>query len=167
MKVLSPRSLRHSALSMGVAVVAAAAACSAAAAAPAAALPDPCSLLTKAQPQNTIAKGMTVAVKLGKLVKSGTGNNAYAYCTETVGKLTVSISVSHYLGGFGGVRIVSTTHPTGLGAGDELVVGTGMSGGAVDFIIFHAGGVYLDISANGATPTSLTDLARQVYALVR
>jgi hypothetical protein len=41
-------------------------------------------------------------------------------------------------------------------------VGSGQSGAPVDFIFFHATKAALDISANGATPSSLTTLARQV-----
>jgi hypothetical protein len=168
MKVLARRLLRQSvALSVRVAILAATVGATVANAAPSAALPDPCTLLTKVHPENTIAKGTTVTVKLGKLVKYGSGKFASFYCPETVGKLTVSISISQGGGGFGGVRVTSTTHPTGLGSGDELIVGAGQSGGPVDFIVFHTTKAYVDISANGATPSSLTALARQVYALVR
>jgi hypothetical protein len=167
MKVLAPPPLHHMALSVGVAVVAVAAGAAIAAASGTATLPDPCALLAKVHPETTIAKSRTVTVKLGKLVKSGSGNFATAYCRETVGKLTVSISVSHEAGGFGGVHVTSTTHPTGLGAGDELVVGTGPTGSPVDFIVFHTTRAYVSINANGATPSGLTALARQVYPLVR
>ena len=51
--------------------------------------------------------------------------------------------------------------------GDELVVGTGPTGSPVDFIVFHTTRAYVSINANGATPRSLTALARQVYPLVR
>lgn len=129
-------------------------------------LPDPCTLLTKAHAEESIAKGKTVTVKLGKVTKSGSGSLAAAFCPELVGTLTVSIYVSHSFGGFGGVQVKSTTHPTGLGSGDNLIVGTGPSGGPVDFIVFHTGGLYLDVSANGATPANLTTFARQVYKLL-
>jgi hypothetical protein len=168
MKVLALRLLRHiTTLSVGIAVVAASIGSAIANASEAASLPDPCALLTKVQAENTIAKGTTVIVKLGKLVKYGSGNLASSYCPEMVGKLTVSISLSHAAGGFGGVRITSTTHPTGLGSGDALIVGTSPTGGPVDFIVFHTTKAYVSISANGATPSSLTALARQVYPLVR
>jgi hypothetical protein len=168
MKVPALRLLRHTvALSVCIAVVSAAAGSATATASSAATLPDPCALLTKVHPENTIAKGTTVTVKIGKLVKYGSGRSAGSSCSEMVGRFTVSISLSHTAGGFGGVRIISTTHPTGLGPGDELIVGTGPNGAAVDFIVFHTAKAYVDISANGATPSSLTALARQVYPLVR
>jgi hypothetical protein len=168
MKVPAPRPLRHIAtLAVAIAAGTAMIGSAIANASEAAGLPDPCVLLTKVHAENTIAKGTTVSVKLGKLVKYGSGNLASSYCPEMVGKLTVSISLSHAAGGFGGVRITSTTHPTGLGPGDELIVGTGPTGGPVDFIVFHTSKAYVAISANGATPSSLTALARQVYPLVR
>ena len=166
MKVPAGRLLRHP-VALSVAVTLVAAATGAAIANAASALPDPCTLLTKVHPESTIAKGTTVTAKLGKLVKYGSGTFATLYCPETVGKLTVSISVSHNGGGFGGIRVTSTSHPTGLGSGDELIVGIGQSGGPIDFIVFHTTKAYVDISANGATPSSLTALARQVYVLVR
>jgi len=168
MKVPARRLLRQAvALSVGVAVVAATAGAAIAKASSSAALPNPCTLLTEVHPQDTIAKGTTVTVKLGKLVKYGSGKYEDLYCPETVGKLTVSISFSQYGGGYGGVKVTSITHPTGLGSGDELVVGVGRTNLPVDFIAFHTTKVYVSISANGAAPSSLTDLARQVYVLVR
>jgi hypothetical protein len=59
------------------------------------------------------------------------------------------------------------THPAGLGSGDMLVVGKSPTGGPVDFISFHTATIYASLSANGATPSSLTTLARQVYKLLR
>ena len=85
-----------------------------------------------------------------------------------VGTLPIYLSMSHSFGGFGGIKVTSTTHPSGLGSGDELVVGTGLgpAGGPVDFIVFHKGTTYADLSANGATPSKLTILARQIYKLL-
>jgi hypothetical protein len=58
------------------------------------------------------------------------------------------------------------THPTGLGSGDELVVGKTPTGGPVDFVVFHKSTTYADLSANGANPSSLTTLAREIYKLL-
>ena len=166
MNVLAHGSRRFAILSVGVAA-AAGIGPGIASGESAASLPDPCAILTKVQPENTIAKGQAVAVKLGKLVKYGSGSSGSLYCPEMVGKLTVSITVSHSAGGFGGVQITSRTHPTGLGSGDELIVGHSPAGAPVDFIAFHTSKAYVSISANGASPASLTTLARQVYALIR
>jgi len=76
----------------------------------------------------------------------------------------VYFDFSKYAGGFGGVKITSETHPSGLGAGDDLFVGTGLgNAGPVDFINFHKGGIYASVSANGSEPSNLTALAREVY----
>jgi hypothetical protein len=91
---------------------------------------------------------------------------ASSTCSETVGTLPVYLTVSHSFGGFGGIKVTSTTHPSGLGPGDELVVGAGPTGNPVDFIVFHKSTVYVDLSANGANPSRLTTLARQVYRLL-
>lgn len=81
-----------------------------------------------------------------------------------MGPITVYLGVSSFLGGSGGVVVTSVTHPSGLGAGDELTVGKAMgSDGPVDVIVFHKGGVYVTINANGASPSNLTAFARQVY----
>jgi hypothetical protein len=101
-----------------------------------------------------------------KLTNHGSGSLASSTCSETVGTLPVYLTVSHASGGFGGIKVSSTTHPSGLGIGDELVVGTGPTGKPVDFIIFHRLTVYMDLSANGAKPSSLTTLARQIYKLL-
>jgi hypothetical protein len=144
-------------------------ACSAvivASAASAATLPNPCTLLVKVHPEKTLARGKSVTVTHGKLAKSGSGSLASSTCSEKVGTLSVFLTLSNSAGGFGGIQIISTTHPSGLGGGDELVVGTGPSGNPVDFIVFHKSTVYADISANGAKPSNLTTLARQVYKLL-
>jgi hypothetical protein len=45
-----------------------------------------------------------------------------------------------------------------------LITGTAAQNGApVDFVLFHRGTVYVDLSANGATTELLTTFARQVY----
>jgi hypothetical protein len=136
-------------------------------AATAAALPNPCALLTAVHAEKTLAKGKSVVVKHGKLVKSGSGSFVRLTCSEMVGTQPVFLTLSHSSGGFGGVKITSTTHPSGLGSGDQLVVGTGPTGAPVDFIVFHKAGVFADISANGANPGKLTTLARQLFKLIR
>ena len=85
--------------------------------------------------------------------KYGTGKYVTLQCSETVGTQSVSISLSSAgPGGFGGVSNIKTTHPSGLGAGASLITGKAVpSGGPVDFVEFHRGTVYVDLSANGAT----------------
>ena len=41
------------------------------------------------------------------------------------------------------------------------------TGSPVDFVVFHKSSVYVDLSANGASPGRLTALARQIYKLLR
>ncbi len=130
-------------------------------AASASSLPNACSVLAAVQPQNTIAGGKHVAVGKPKTTSSTATDKA---CSESVGAITVYLDFSKYAGGFGGVKITSRTHPTGLGTGDELIVGTGLgSGGPVDFVNFHKGGIYASVSANGSVPSNLVALAREVY----
>ena len=125
------------------------------------ALPNPCTVLGAAHAQSTIARGRHVNVGP---VKVSTTTPSYKACSQVVGSITVYLGVSAFLGGSGGIRVTSVTHPTGLGPGDELTVGKAMgSGGPVDVIVFHKGGAYVTISANGASPGNLTALARQVY----
>jgi hypothetical protein len=77
---------------------------------------------------------------------------------------TVHLGISSFLGGSGGVAVTSLTDPSGLGAGAEFTIGKAMgSGGPVDVIVFHRGGVYVTINANGAAPSNLTALALQVF----
>ena len=148
-----------------LALVASLGSAAAAGAASGTALPNPCALLTSLHPEATLAPGKSVAGR--KLTNQGTGAFATSTCQETVGALPVYLSVGHNFGGFGGIKVTSITHPGGLGSGDELVVGTGFgSTGPVDFIVFHKGTTYADLSANGAKPTSLTTLARQLYKLL-
>ena len=132
----------------------------------AAVFPNPCALLTAVHAEKTLTKGRSVVVKHGKLVKSGAGSSVSLTCSEMVGTQPLFLTLSHSSGGFGGIKITSTTHPTGLGSGDVLVVGTGPTGGPIDFILFHKNTVYADISANGANPRNLTILARQLYKLI-
>lgn len=131
-------------------------------------LPNPCTLLTKVHPEHALArKGKHLGVKRRKLARYGAGKQASSICSETVGTMPVSLSLSLAApGGFGGVSVTSTTHPAGLGSGDMLVVGKSPTGGPVDFISFHTATIYASLSANGATPSSLTTLARQVYKLL-
>jgi hypothetical protein len=128
-------------------------------------LPNPCTLLTKVHPEQTFGHGKTLAVTNRKQQKYGSGKYASVMCSEIVGTQPVSISLSGAApGGFGGVMDPKTTHPGGLGAGDSLIIGKGVpNGGPVDFVLFHRGAAYVDLSANGATPALLTTFARQVY----
>ena len=130
-------------------------------AASSAALPNPCTLLISAHPEKALARGKSVEHR--KLVKQGSAGST---CSETVGTLPVYLSVSHAFGGFGGIKVTSMTHPSGLGSGDELVVGKSPTGGPVDFVVFHKSTTYADLSANGANPSSLTTLAREIYKLL-
>lgn len=163
MNALRP-ALRGIALAGGVA-----AALALAGGAPAArsALPSACTLLTKAHPEKVLGHGKTLAVAHRKAQKFGTGKYASYECSETVGTQPIWLTVSSSNGGSGGVKITSETHPTGLGSGATLVVGTAAgSNKPVDFVDFHRGGVYLDLTANGASPALLTTIARAVYKLV-
>jgi hypothetical protein len=138
----------------------------AASSAAAATLPDPCTLLAKVHPERTLHKGGS-AIKHRQHHKYGAGATASATCSETIGTQPVSLSLSFSGGGFGGVKITSMTHPSGLGAGATLVVGTGAgSGGPVDFISFHKKTIFADINANGAAASGLTTVARQVFKLL-
>ena len=97
--------------------------------------------------------------------KYGTGKYITLQCSETVGTQPVSISLSSSgPGGFGGVANIKTTHPSGLGAGASLITGRGVpNGGAIDFVEFHRGTVYVDLSANGAnSPCSRPSLGRSI-----
>jgi hypothetical protein len=134
----------------------------------AAALPNPCTLLTKARPQAAFGKGKTLAVGRQKLQKYGTGKFVSESCSETVGAQMVVLSITGQAGGgFGGVKVTSQTHPSGLGSNANLIVGTGLGNGApVDFITFHRGSIFADITANGAAPITLTAFARTVYRLL-
>jgi hypothetical protein len=128
-------------------------------------LPSACVLLTKAHPEQAFGHGGTLPVTKRTQHKYGTGKYVTLQCSENVGAQSVSISLSSAgAGGFGGVSDIKTTHPSGLGAGDSLITGKAVPSGApVDFVEFHRGAVYVDISANGATPAVLTTFARQVY----
>ena len=129
-------------------------------------LPNPCTLLSKVHPERTLAKGKSVVVTHGKLANHGSGSLASSTCSETVGTLPVYLTVSHSFGGFAGIKVTSITHASALGPGDELVVGASPTGSPVDFIVFHKSTFYVDLSANGANPSRLTTLARQVYRLL-
>ena len=131
-----------------------------------AALPNACTLLTKAQPEKVFGHGRLLAVTQRKAQKFGTGAAATLFCSEKVGRQPVSLSLSGSGGGFGGVRVISQTHPAGLGVGDTLTVGTSPSGSPVDIISFHRRGVFAVITANGAAPAVLTVFARTVYKLL-
>jgi hypothetical protein len=129
----------------------------------AAGLPNACTLLASANPQGALGHGKALAVGHQKLQKYGTGATASSVCSETVGTQPVTLGLSGSGGGFGGVKVTSQTHPSGLGSGATLTVGTAPSGGPVDFVSFHRGSVWADLGANGANSGSLTTLARSVY----
>ena len=132
----------------------------------AASLPNACTLLTNAHPGETLHKGGS-AITHRALHKYGSGEGASQTCSETIGTQSVYLSLSLGAGGFGGVKVTSTTHPSGLGSGASLIVGTSRSGGAVDFINFHKGTIFASVSANGASPSGITTVARKVYKLLR
>ena len=131
----------------------------------AAALPNPCALLAKVHPERTLGRGKTLAVKHVKLQKYGSGQYASVSCSETVGAQPVNLNLSGPAsGGFGGVKVISQTHPSGLGSGATLTVGTAAGSGApVDFLSFHRSSVSAVLTADGASPSALTAFARQVY----
>jgi hypothetical protein len=131
----------------------------------AAALPNPCTLLANAHAGTAFGHGKTLPLGAQKTQHYGTGKYAGATCLTSVGSQQVSLNLSGGAGGFGGVKITSQTHPSGLGAGATLTVGTGLGkgGGAVDFVSFHRGPIYAVVSANGASPAVLTSFARVVY----
>ena len=148
-----------------VAVVLACAGFAAAGRVSAANQPNACTLLSNAHPEMILHKGGS-AITHHALHKYGSGQGASQTCSETIGTQPVNLSLSLGAGGFGGVKVTSTTHPSGLGSGDALIVGTSPSGGAVDFIEFHRGTVFADLSANGASPGGITTVARRVYKLL-
>jgi hypothetical protein len=127
-------------------------------AAAAVAMPNPCPVLAAAYSPNTIARGHHV--NAGK-VKVSTSTPTYRACSQVVGSITVYLGISSFLGG---VAVTFLTDPSGLGAGAELTIAKAMgSGGPVDVIVFHRGGVYVTINAKGAAPSNLTALARRVF----
>jgi hypothetical protein len=133
----------------------------------AAPLPNACTLLATVHPEKILHRhGSKVGHRA--LHKYGSGKTASATCSETIGTQPVYLDLSlARSGGFGGVKVTSTTHPAGIGSGATLVVGTAAgSGGPVDFVSFHRGTVYADLSANGASPASLTAVAREVYKVL-
>jgi hypothetical protein len=157
----------HGSLRAGLFVLVAVAAVAAAATARAA-VPSACTVLTKAQPEKAFGHGKTLAVSHRTSRHYGSGATATSNCTEDVGTQLIVLSLTgEASGGFGGVKVTSQTHPSGLGAGATLTVGTAAgSGKPVDFISFHRGSVYATINANGASPTVLTGFARTVYKLI-
>jgi hypothetical protein len=129
--------------------------------------PSACAVLTKAHPEKAFGHGKVLAVSHRKAQKYGAGASATTVCSEKVGTQAISLSLSSSGGGFGGIKVTSQTHPSGLGAGDTLTVGTTPSGNSpVDFLSFHHGNVYAVVTANGAAPSVLTTFARAVYRLL-
>jgi hypothetical protein len=129
------------------------------------ALPNPCTILASAHPQSLTAKA-TAAASPGKLKTYGSGKYEQVTCDETVGTISVYLSYYKNVGGSGGVRIISQTHPAGFGGTATLTVGTGAGNNApVDYINFRKGPLYADLSTNGAEPSKLTTLGQEVYKL--
>jgi hypothetical protein len=129
------------------------------------ALPNPCTILASAHVQSLTAKA-TATVSPGKLKTYGSGNSEQVTCDEAVGTTSVYLSYYKNVGGSGGVRIISQSHPAGFGGTATLTVGTGAGNNApVDYITFRKGTLYADISANGGEPSKLTTLGQEVYKL--
>jgi hypothetical protein len=129
--------------------------------------PSACTVLMKAHPEKAFGHGKILAVSQRKSQKFGAGAAATSVCSEKVGTQAISLSLSSSGAGFGGVRVTSQTHPSGLGAGDTLSVGTTPRGSSpVDLLSFHRGNVYAVVTANGAAPSVLTTFARSVYRLL-
>ncbi len=129
-------------------------------------LPNPCTLLTAAHAEKALDPTKSVSVGAVHLQTSGTGTFASEACSETVGPLTVSVDVFLQDFGFGGVLHPTELHPTGIGGG-VVITGTSASSGApVDSAHLHKGRVYAVIVANGASPTGLTAISRQIYQLL-
>jgi hypothetical protein len=129
------------------------------------ALPNPCTILASSHPQSLTAKA-GAAASPGKLKTYGSGKYEQVTCNETVGTISVYLSYYKNVGGSGGVRIISQTHPAGFGGTATLTVGTGAGNNApVDYLTFRKGPLYADISANGAEPSKLATLGQEVYKL--
>jgi hypothetical protein len=163
--VPTPRPLRSR---IGAALAIAAVACLASAAfasARVATLPNPCTILASAHPQDLKGTG-SVTVGRGTLKTYGSGKYEQVTCNETVGPLTVYLSYYMAVGGSGGVRVVSQTHPSGFGGTATLTVGTGVvNNSPVDYLVFKKGALYADLGANGAEPSQLAALGREIYKL--
>jgi hypothetical protein len=128
-------------------------------------LPSPCPVLSAAHAQSLTASA-TASVSPGKLKTYGSGTSEQVTCNETVGTISVYLSYFNNVGGSGGVRITRQSHPAGFGGTATLTVGTGAGNGApVDYITFHKGTLYADLSANGGEPSKLTTLGQEVYKL--
>ena len=112
-------------------------------------------------------RGKVLPVSHRKSQKFGVGAAASSVCSEKVGTQAVSLSLSSSSGGFGGVRVTSQTHPSGLGVGDTLTVGKSANGTSpIDFLSFHPARIYADVTGNGAVPSILTTFSRAVYRLL-
>jgi hypothetical protein len=132
-----------------------------------AALPNACALLTQSHPEKAFARGTPLHISHHKSQKFGTGAAATVVCSETVGTQPVVLSLSGSSGGFGGVKVTAQTHPSGLGAGATLTVGTSPDGSKpIDFVSFHRGAVFAVLTANGGSPVVLTKLGRSIYKLL-
>jgi hypothetical protein len=162
---LSTIALRMRPLAMPAAATFAGLALAAASSAQGMALPNPCTILASSHPRSLTTKA-AAAVSPGKLKTYGSGKYEQVTCNETVGTISVYLSYYKNVGGSGGIRIISQTHPAGFGGTATLTVGTGAGNNApVDYISFRKGPIYADLSANGAEPSKLTTLGQEVYKL--
>jgi hypothetical protein len=164
----TPRRLTRSIVCSGVIALAAALAV---ASAGAATLPNPCTLLAKLHAQTTIAKGHTVAVKLGAPVHTSNETS----CSETIGKLSVGLIVGAPSANDLSVpHVVSESSVASLGTNATLVLGSPLYGGEtngepLDYIAFYKSGVFvaLTVSNGTVTKTALTALGVALYPRVR
>ena len=130
-----------------------------------ASLPNPCTLLVAAHAEKALDPTSSVKVGAGHLQKYGSGQFASQTCTETVGALTVSVSLFLQDFSSGGVLHPTEIHPAGIGGG-FIITGKSTTGTAVDNAHLHKGQVYATIAANGATPSGLTTLSQKIYKLM-
>ena len=93
------------------------------------ALPNPCTILASSHPQILTAKA-GAAASPGKLKEHGSGKYERATWGGTVGTISVYLFLYKNVGGSGGVRITSQTHPAGFGGTATLTVGMGAGNNA-------------------------------------
>ena len=132
--------------------------------------PNPCTLLTRVHAQTSIAKGHTVAVKLGTVSK----NSIETTCSESIAKLSIGLIIGPPSANNLSVpHVISESSVAGLGANATLVLGSSLYGGEIngqplDYIYFFKSGLFVAITvSNGTTTkTALTALAATLYPLV-
>ncbi len=128
-------------------------------------LPNPCTLLTDAHVQKALDPTKSVTVGPGHLQNYGSGQGASEYCSETVGSLSVNVSVFLQDYSSGGLIDPIELHPAGIGSG-VIITGKLNTGAAVASAHLHKGAVYATVSANGASTSGLTALSQQIYKLL-